>query len=324
VASAVECEAAVFMGARQVRTQVVRVPAPAPSEIRVRLEGCGICASNYPVWDGRPWFSYPHAPGSPGHEGWGVIDAVGNEVIDFAPGERVAVLSTRAYAQYDIAPAESAVRLPSKLDGQPVPAEPLGCAINIFRRSDVRAGQTVAIVGIGFLGALLTELCAHAGARVVALSRREFARKVAEQAGASATYDMDDLPRSARNARQHTGDAGFERVIEAVGSQEALDLATALAGTRAKVAIAGYHQDAPRQIDMQRWNWLGLDVVNAHERDPAVYRQGMQEAIALMAAGTIHPERLLTHRFALSEIRSGFEALAERPPGFVKALVVCD
>ncbi len=75
---------------------------------------------------------------------------------------------------------------------------------------------------------------------------------------------------------------------------------------------------------MQHWNWLGLDVINAHERDPAAYRRGMQEAIAMMAAGTLDPAPLFTHRYALSEINAGFEALAQRPPGFLKALIVCE
>ena len=48
-----------------------------PGEARVRLEGCGVCGSNLPVWEGRPWFQYPLDPGTPGHEGWGVIEEVG-------------------------------------------------------------------------------------------------------------------------------------------------------------------------------------------------------------------------------------------------------
>jgi 2-desacetyl-2-hydroxyethyl bacteriochlorophyllide A dehydrogenase len=319
----VTCEAAVFLGDRRIRTQEVVVAAPGTGEIRVRLEGCGVCASNLPVWDGRPWFQYPYTPGSPGHEGWGIVDAVGDSVTDFAVGDRVALLSSRAFAQYDIASCEQAVRLPPALDGQAVPGEPLGCALNIFRRSDIQAGQTVAIVGIGFLGAMLTDLCVQAGASVVAISRRPFARKIAERSGACATLDLDDIPRTVAGARAHTRDAGFDRVIEAIGSQEALDLCTQLVGTRATLVIAGYHQDAPRTIDMQRWNWLGLDVVNAHERDPWAYRRGMQEAIELMVAGSIEPAALFTHRFPLSEINEGFEALAARPPGFLKALVTC-
>jgi threonine dehydrogenase-like Zn-dependent dehydrogenase len=319
----ISCEAAVFMGRREVRTERTTVDAPGSNQIRVRLEGCGVCASNLPVWEGRPWFTYPYTAGAPGHEGWGTVEAVGDSVNDFHVGDRVALLSSRAFAEYDVAPAEHAVRIPATLAGQPAPAEPLGCAMNIFRRSDIREGQTVAIVGIGFLGALLTALCVRAGAKVIAISRRSYARNIAEQFGASATIDMEGLSRAAKQARQHTGDAGFERVIEAVGSQEALDLATELAGTRSTLVIAGYHQDAPRSINMQRWNWLGLDVVNAHERDPAAYRRGMAEAIELIAAGALDPTPLYTHRFSLAEIGEGFSALAERPPGFLKALVDC-
>jgi threonine dehydrogenase-like Zn-dependent dehydrogenase len=323
VASGIGCEAAVFLGARQVRTEHVVVPAPGPRQIRVRLEGCGVCASSLPVWDGRPWFQYPGIPGSPGHEGWGIVEAIGEAVTDFVMGDRVALLSSRSFAEYDVADCDRAVRVPPALHGQPVPGEPLGCAMNIFRRADIHEGQNVAIVGIGFLGAMLTDLCVRAGARVVALSRRAYAREVAGQYGALAAVDLEDLSRSAREARAHTQDAGFERVIEAVGSQEALDLATGLAGTRATLVIAGYHQDAPRRVDMQRWNWLGLDVVNAHERDPAAYRRGMREAMALMAAGTLKPASLFTHRFALEDIGEGFRFLAERPRGFIKALVTC-
>jgi len=47
--------------------------------------------------------------------------------------------------------------------------------------------------------------------------------------------------------------------------------------------VAGYHQGGLRQVNMQLWNWRGLDVINAHERDPAVYLQGMQAAVDLIA-----------------------------------------
>lgn len=54
--------AAVFADAGRVRVEPVLVPPPEPGQLRVRLEGCGICASNLPVWEGRPWFNYPLAP----------------------------------------------------------------------------------------------------------------------------------------------------------------------------------------------------------------------------------------------------------------------
>lgn len=58
----------------------------------------------------------------------------------------------------------------------------------------------------------------------------------------------------------------------------------AVIGMGGRLVVAGYHQDGPRQVNMQDWNWKGIDVVNAHERDPAVHRQGLREAAAAAAA----------------------------------------
>lgn len=58
----------------------------------------------------------------------------------------------------------------------------------------------------------------------------------------------------------------------------------AVIGMGGRLVVAGYHQDGPRQVNMQDWNWKGIDVVNAHERDPAVHRQGLREAVAAAAA----------------------------------------
>jgi threonine dehydrogenase-like Zn-dependent dehydrogenase len=57
------------MAPQTVRVAETALPSPGHDEVRVRLEGCGICASNLPVWEGRPWFEYPRAAGAPGHEG---------------------------------------------------------------------------------------------------------------------------------------------------------------------------------------------------------------------------------------------------------------
>ncbi|HEU4625309.1 MAG TPA: zinc-binding dehydrogenase [Steroidobacteraceae bacterium] len=321
-AALAQTRAACFNGSREVTTVDVPLPLPGPRQVRVRLEGCGVCASNLPVWEGRPWFAYPFPAGAPGHEGWGRIDAVGADVADLVVGDRVAMVSGKAYARHDIADADAVVRIPAALAGLPVPGEPLGCAMNIFRRSDIVAGQTVAIVGIGFLGALLTGLCVRAGARVIAISRRHSALLMAEHFGASSCVTLSEPAQTVREALAFCGD-GCECVIEAVGTQDALDVASALTGVRARLVIAGYHQDGRRSVDMQRWNWLGLDVVNAHERDPLQYRRGMQEALERVAAGTLDPTPLYTHIFPLEETAAAFRTLAERPDGFFKALIDC-
>ncbi len=52
-------------------------PTPGPGQLLIRLEGCGVCASNVPPWEGRQWFQYPLAPGQLGHEGWGRVEVAG-------------------------------------------------------------------------------------------------------------------------------------------------------------------------------------------------------------------------------------------------------
>jgi threonine dehydrogenase-like Zn-dependent dehydrogenase len=314
--------AAVVTGPGQASVDDVARPLPGPGQVLIRLEGCGVCGSNLAYWEGRPWFSYPGEPGAPGHEGWGVVDAVGPEVRDVEPGDRVATLAGHAYAQYDLASANEVVPLPPELDALPFPGEPLGCAMNAFRRGQVEAGQTVVVIGIGFLGALLTRLASRQGARVIAVSRRPYALEVARSQGAELALSSDDRDAVVRAVAEVTGGAGAERVFEVVGLQGPLDLAGELTRIRGRLIIAGYHQDSPRQVDMQLWNWRGLDVVNAHERDPAAYLAGIREAVAAVRDGRLDLRPLLTHQFPLERLGDALEAMRTRPDGFLKALVL--
>ncbi len=310
--------AAVIAAPRELRMHELEFREPAAGEVRVRIEGCGVCASNLPLWEGKPWFEYPLEPGAPGHEAWGRIDATGVGVTDFARGDRVAMLSSHAFAEYDFARVPEVVHLPASLDTLPFPAEPLGCAMNIFKRAIILPGQTVAIIGIGFLGMLLTQLAAGAGARVLALSRRRSSLTLAEQFGAAATIETGHAQEA---VRELTHGQGCECVIEAIGTQQSLDLATELTSERGRLVIAGYHQDGPRQVNMQLWNWRGLDVINAHERDPQMYVAGMREAIAAVQNGRIDPRPLYTHTFKLEELPRAFETMENSPEGFIKALI---
>ncbi|HET7274962.1 MAG TPA: zinc-binding dehydrogenase [Longimicrobiaceae bacterium] len=302
-------------------TSDAALPEPAAGQLRIRLEGSGVCASNLSPWQGQPWFEYPFPAGAPGHEGWGVVDGIGDAVDDFEIGDRVAFLSSHAYAEFDLADSAQVAKLPAALDGQPFPGEPLGCAMNIFRRSRIEPGQTVAIVGVGFLGALLTRLATQAGARVIGISRRTYSLEVARSMGAAETIAMDDHARIIEQVSDLTGGNLCDRVIEAVGQQWPLDLAAEITRERGTLVIAGYHQDGARQVDMQLWNWRGLDVINAHERDPRIYLRGMREAIEAVATGRLEPSSLYTP-YPLDRLDDALNATRDRPDGFIKALVM--
>jgi threonine dehydrogenase-like Zn-dependent dehydrogenase len=314
--------AAVLTGAGKLKIEEVPLPEPGLGQVRIRLQGCGVCASNLTPWEGPDWMQFPTEPGALGHEGWGVVDAVGEGVTGLKAGDRVGALSGKAYAQYDLAEASQVVRIPASLSDVDLPLEPFGCAINIFRRSDVQAGQTVAIIGIGFLGAILVKLASDAGARVVAISRRQESLDLARRLGAAETIPMHDHWQIIERVREFTNGAFCDRVIEAVGKQWPLDIAAELTRDGGRLVIAGYHQDGPRQVNMQLWNWRGFDVANAHERDPAVSVQGMREAVEAIEQGVIDPKLLITHRYPLNRLDEALNATRDRPGNFVKAVVI--
>ncbi|HLV65283.1 MAG TPA: zinc-binding dehydrogenase [Polyangiaceae bacterium] len=304
------------------RVEEAALPEPGPGQVRFRVEGTGVCASNLGNWFGMPWTRYPLGPGESGHEAWGVVDALGPGVRGISEGDRVAAISYDAYAEYDVAGTDAVVKLPAFLGADPFPGEALGCAMNIFARSRIEAGQTVAVVGAGFLGSILIRLASDAGARVLAVSRSRHSLALAARMGASEALSVVDPGGTLERVSALTQGKLCERVIEATGKQQPLDLAAALTGTRGTLVIAGYHQDGPRQVNLQMWNYRGIDVVNAHERDVAVYVRGVEAALDAIASARLDPRPLYTHRYSLEELGAALEATAERPDGFVKALVM--
>jgi threonine dehydrogenase-like Zn-dependent dehydrogenase len=269
--------AAMLVGPRALAVRERPLPQPGPGEVLIRIEGCGVCGSSLPVWEGREWFSYPLEAGAPGHEAWGRT----------SDGRRVAALCYRGFAEWDVAAADTVVELPAALEDVPFPGEALACAVNVVRRARVAAGDRVAVIGMGFLGSAVAQLIG----------------------------DVTEV------RRDTPAEGSFDVVVEAAGTQAALDTASQLIGEGGRLVIAGFHQDGPRVVDLQSWNWRGIDVVNAHERDRAVVVEGMREAVRLAAAGALDVDALVTHRLPLARIDDAFDLAATRPSGFLKAVV---
>lgn len=312
--------AAMLVAPRKFRLVPEVRPEPKAGQILIRIEGCGVCASSLPSWQGRDWFEYPFNPGELGHEGWGIVEAVGADVSSQRVGRRVVTWANGAFASYLNVNPEEALDVPSALAGRPLPVEPLGCAVNIVRRARVESGMPVAVVGIGFLGALLVQLLRAAGCEVHAIARRPFAQALAHRLGAHSVVPFTS-PAEVAGRLEAAGHGEFPRVIEAVGLPESLDLASTLVGTGGALVVAGYHQDGPRSINFQEWNWKGIDVINAHERDPAVVRRGMGEAIDALERGDLDLHPLLTHRYGPHQLNQAFADLESRPDGFLKGWI---
>ncbi len=199
------------------------VPEPSRGEIRIKVEACGICHSDGLVKSGAfPGLTLPRVPG---HEIAGRVDATGADVVGFSPGDKVGVgwygghcghcescrrghflncVSAKitgishdgGYAEYAVVPVESVARIPEGLD--PASAGPLLCAgittYNALRNSGARAGDTVAVQGIGGLGHLAIQFAAKMGFRTVAISRGADKEALARQLGAHAYVDTQVAP----------------------------------------------------------------------------------------------------------------------------------
>jgi len=195
------------------------IPEPPDGWVRIKVEACGVCHSDSLVKEGHwPGIQYPRVPG---HEVIGAIDLVGKNVKQWKAGQKVGVgwhgghcgfcdrcrrgeffacsislLTTGidfdgGYAEYLIAPAEAVALAPDELSA--IDGAPLMCAgvttFNALRNSGARAGDVVAVLGVGGLGHLGVQFSAKMGFRTVAIARGKDKEAFAKKLGASHYVD---------------------------------------------------------------------------------------------------------------------------------------
>jgi L-iditol 2-dehydrogenase len=301
--------------------QVVEVPVPEPGrdELLVRVEACGVCASELSQWTGKAGTSYPARIG---HEVSGTVAAVGDEVTSFAVGDPVAVWTTGGgYADYVAVPEEDSRRRPADLPAASALLEPVACASNAVELADVRLGDTVLVVGAGFMGLIVTQLAALRGAtEIVVADSRADVLALASSCGATRTVDVADEALTAV-VHELTGGRGADVTFEVTGTQSALEVVGDVTRMSGKVVLVGYHQGEPRRVPLGHWNWMAFSILNAHFRDVAVIMRGMTVGLRLLSSGQLRLGPLVTHRYALEDISVAFEEAVSKPQGFVKAVV---
>ena len=308
--------AAQLLGPGEISIVDLATPTPGPGQALVRVLACGICGSDMNAWKGVPGVEFPLPPGAPGHEVWGEVAAVGADVANpgLADGARVTGLMQNGYAEYAVAAADELIVVPPDLAQAPLLGEPLACAANVVRRAAVPAGAPVAFVGFGYLAALVAQLLsADGGHRWVAISRRPESLGLAKALGAEAAHPYDAVPPDLWDS--------FPVVIEAAGVQQSLDYATWLTAYGGRLVIAGYHADGPRTVNMQTWNWKGIDVINAHERQSSAYLAGLRAGLETVQKHRLDLGRLISHRWPLARLADAMSTAEARPADYVKGIV---
>jgi threonine dehydrogenase-like Zn-dependent dehydrogenase len=203
-------------------------------------------------------------------------------------------------------------------------AEPLSCTTNAVLRTKVQAGDTVALVGTGFMGLiLLQQIRQSAPKKIIAIDLREDMLNLAKILGADLT--INPLKEDPENRLQGYLDGKKADVVfEVGGTEKTLNLAAGLCRMEGKLVLFGYHP-GPRTIsDLGFWNWMAFDIINAHFRDLDTILNGTKVGMDMLNKGQINMSPLITHTFPLKEINQAFASAKEKAESFVKAVIVFD
>src|SRR5580700_11334340 len=253
------------------------IPQPGAGAVRIKVQACGVCHSDSITKEGLfPGIQYPRVPG---HEVVGVVDAVGAGVTNWKPGQRVGVgwhggycgqcdFCRRGdffacqsgggvtginfdggYADYLVAPASAVALLPEELP--PADAAPLMCAgvttFNALRRSAARAGDLVAVLGLGGLGHLGVQYAAKMGFRTFGIARGKDKEPLARKLGAHHYIDSQSQDPAAELLKF----GGAKIILATVTNADAMIAASgglAVNGTFMIIGVVPSLQVAPLQL----------------------------------------------------------------------------
>jgi len=244
------------------------IPKPGVGKVRLKVQACGICHSDSLTKNGLfPGISYPRIPG---HEVAGVIDAVGEGVAGWDLGQRVGVgwnggycghcESCRrgnffacsqtqvtgisydgGYAEYMIAPAEALANIPKAISAEE--AAPLLCAgvttYDALRNSNARAGDIVAVLGVGGLGHLAVQFACKMGFETVAIARGKDKEPLARKLGAVHYIDSE----SQNPAQELTKLGGAKTIIATATDAKAMNAVIGGLGVYGELMILGVPSD---------------------------------------------------------------------------------
>jgi threonine dehydrogenase-like Zn-dependent dehydrogenase len=234
-------------------------------------------------------------------------------------------LAGKGYAQYVSANQHHLVRIPEGVGFEQALGEPLGCVMSGARRTRVDMGDTVAVVGLGFMGLLALQAIRLRGpAYLIAVDPRPHAREMACRLGADVACAPEEVDAKWKLTEWNQLGKGYgvDVAIEASGTQAGLTLAGQMVHEHGMLSLVGYHQGGPRLVDMELWNWKAVDILNAHERRTPYLVECIARGLALVKAGRLDIGMLVTHRFPLECVDEAFAALQTKPDGFVKAVIV--
>lgn len=319
-----------------------RIVAPGRQDIRLRVAYCGICGTDVHIARGA-MESRVRTPQVIGHEMSGIVEEVGADVEGFAVGDGVVVrpLDSRgetpadrgmshicrdlkflgidtpgAFQAFWTVPAFTVHRLPPGVDLRlAAMVEPLAVATHSIRLGEVRAGETVVVIGGGPIGLMIGLAAQAVGANVVVSEINE------HRLALGSAFGFDCVNPNQRDIAAYieelTNGAGADVVFEVSGSASGAAVMTKLAGLRSRIAVVAiFPEPTPISLFDLFWKELRLCGLRVYERED------FERAITLVADEPNRFEPLVTSIEPLERLPNLFETLGERSSD-IKILVDC-
>ncbi|MFW5683847.1 MAG: zinc-dependent alcohol dehydrogenase [Spirochaetota bacterium] len=343
-------QALVLTSYSNLEIQDVDVPVPGPGDVRVSVRAVGICGSDVHGFDGSSGRRIP--PLIMGHEASGVIDALGEGVSGWQVGDRVTFDSTvyrlddwfsrrgqynlsdgrevlgvstpdfkrdGCFAEFVTMPAHILYRVPDDVAFEHAAlVEPYGVAMHAVRLGEVEAGESAAVVGCGTIGLCLIQILAASGMRhIVAIDLDADRRKLALTMGA--THEID--PRAAGDEgvskllRDLTEGRGADHSFEAVGASPPLNTAIAAVRRGGTVVLVG-NISPEASIPMQK-----IVTQQIRLQGSCAIAGEFDQVLALLSAGRLRPELLISKIAPLSQAPDWFDRLYRAEPGLLKVIL---
>ncbi|MBR4768277.1 MAG: zinc-dependent alcohol dehydrogenase family protein, partial [Lachnospiraceae bacterium] len=290
-------KAVVLYGPHNVAVGELPEPPLGAGDVRIRVAYCGICGSDLHKFEGKANTHPIRYPVALGHEISGVVAAVGENVTNFRPGDRVTADPNwscgkcrycragkpsfcerargvvKGMAEYVSVPEENVYALPDNLSLRDAAlAEPLACCLHGIDLLDVRQGERVVLVGLGAIGLIMMQLLRRTGAASITVV--EYAaekRELALSLGATEFVCSKDEEALERYLKTPSGD----KVIECVGRGAAQQIALSAADKGATVVLFGV-SDAAEKLPVSFYDAFAKELtiktsfVNPHTTARAV------------------------------------------------------
>jgi len=342
-----EMKAIVYHGNKDIRLEEIPEPSPGPGEVKIRITNASICATDIEEWQFGPlWMQHKgpnpltgkQIPLVIGHEISGHVVELGEDTADpnVRVGDRVVVenvltcgacfwcrrgqqsvcpnMAVAGFAadggleEFMVWPANHVVVLPAAISDVEAPlAEPVTVAVHAVRRSGVKAGDTVAVIGCGTVGLLALQAFKAEGARVIAIDIRDQSLELATELGADDVVNSRDEQAAASRLVELTDGIGPDIVVETAGARETPRMAIEWARRGGTALLVGIYSAKP-EMDFNSIVGREITVIGSVAASPG----DMKRAVDLMAQGKINVKPLISERVPLSRaIEDGFNRMLD-------------